>query len=196
MPLGGMDRRRRRAYCACTSIGGMNMPYLSGKALWPFVVATLSGACLHFLYVLFPNLLTALIAPVNESLWEHVKILFWPGAVATLYLYKKEPDAHWAPRLLCLVVACAAMLGIGYVYHVVLGGDALSFDLCLYVLLMAAVVLLPAHCKLHLPDRVVRLALPLTVVLAAAILLFTFLPPDCILFYDLSGAPSWARLPC
>lgn len=172
------------------------MPRLTGKDLWLLVIATLSGACLHFLYALFPNPITALIAPVNESLWEHLKILFWPGAAIALYAHKKEPDADWAPRLLCLTAACAAMLGIGYVYHVVLGGSALSFDLCLYVLLMAAIVLLPQLLEGRLPDAAARLALPLVLLLGGAILLFTFLPPDHILFYDLSGAPSWARLPC
>lgn len=31
---------------------------------------------LHFLYSKFPNFLTSIFAPVNESIWEHMKILF------------------------------------------------------------------------------------------------------------------------
>lgn len=31
---------------------------------------------LHFLYDKFPNFLTSIFAPVNESIWEHMKILF------------------------------------------------------------------------------------------------------------------------
>lgn len=169
---------------------------LSKAALWPFIVATLSGACLHFIYTLFPSPITALVAPVNESLWEHVKILFWPGLAASLYLIRQEGRDHLASRLLCLVAACAAMLGIGYLYHIVLGGTALSFDLCLYVLLMAAALLLPGPLGHFIPQRLGELAVALALILGAAILLFTFLPPDNILFYDLSGAPSWARLPC
>ena len=30
----------------------------------------------HFLYDLFPNSLTAIFFPVNESIWEHMKIIF------------------------------------------------------------------------------------------------------------------------
>lgn len=30
---------------------------------------------IHFLYDFFPNFITALISPVNESIWEHMKIL-------------------------------------------------------------------------------------------------------------------------
>lgn len=31
---------------------------------------------LHFLYDKFPSFLTSIFAPVNESIWEHMKILF------------------------------------------------------------------------------------------------------------------------
>ena len=31
---------------------------------------------LHFLYDKFPNFITSIISPVNESIWEHMKILF------------------------------------------------------------------------------------------------------------------------
>lgn len=31
---------------------------------------------LHFLYDKFPSFLTSVFAPVNESIWEHMKILF------------------------------------------------------------------------------------------------------------------------
>lgn len=31
---------------------------------------------LHFLYDLFPSFITSIFAPVNESIWEHMKILF------------------------------------------------------------------------------------------------------------------------
>ena len=48
------------------------MRKLPKKLLTAFVVTTLAGACLHFLYVLLPNPVTALLAPVNESLWEHL----------------------------------------------------------------------------------------------------------------------------
>ena len=54
------------------------MPRLSKNTLIAFVAATLAGACLHFVYALAPNFVTAVFSPVNESLWEHVKIIFWP----------------------------------------------------------------------------------------------------------------------
>ena len=36
----------------------------------------------------------------------------------------------------------------------------------------------------------------LTALLGAALIVFTFFPPDNILFFDLSGVWSWVTLPC
>ena len=30
----------------------------------------------HFVYTIFPNIFTSIFFPVNESIWEHMKILF------------------------------------------------------------------------------------------------------------------------
>ena len=43
-----------------------------------FFAALGLGVLLHFLYAWLPNPLTALFSPVRESLWEHLKILFYP----------------------------------------------------------------------------------------------------------------------
>lgn len=47
-----------------------------------FTLAVLGGAALHFLYDVWPNPLTAVLAPVNESVWEHLKLLYWPFLAA------------------------------------------------------------------------------------------------------------------
>ena len=62
------------------------MPRLNKTELILLAAATVAGACLHFLYTLLPCIATALVAPVRESLWEHVKLLYWPALVAGLVL--------------------------------------------------------------------------------------------------------------
>lgn len=170
------------------------MVHLSRSHLLAFVVATLVGTCLHFVYSLLPNPFTSLFSPVNESLWEHLKLLYWPGLVAGLVLMRKEHDSL-GPRAAVLLFAAVAMLAVGYVYHVVFQGDALWFDIALYVLLMAAIIFLPGLLGQDIWQRQKELLLLLTAALGVAIVLFTFLPPDGILFQDLSGAPTWATIP-
>lgn len=165
------------------------------KGTWAvFAITTVAGACLHFLYDLCPNLLTALISPVNESLWEHVKILFWPCLAAAL-LCRRDREAL-PPRLAALLLSCAAMLAVGWSYHVLLGGTALAFDIGLYVALTAVCFFLPCVKEKPLGSGRPALWTLLALLLGAALVVFTFFPPDNILFYDLSGAKTWLRIPC
>lgn len=162
------------------------MSHLNKTTLLFFVVATLLGSCLHFVHTLFPNPATALFSPVNESLWEHLKLLYWPCLVSALLLCRRAPE-RFASRALVLVLACAAMLAVGYLYHVVLGGDALLFDVALYVLLMAACFVLP-EVWAPIPWPALRLlALLALALLGAAILVWSLRPPAGLLFTDLSA---------
>lgn len=172
------------------------MKRLTKKALIVFVVATLAGSGLHFVHELLPNPVTALFSPVNESLWEHLKILFWPLLVSALVLTRKGEKGCRGPWFLSILIAGAVMLGVGYCYHILLGGDSLAFDIALYVLVMALAFLLAALLDIPAVRKRSDLITLLTLALGCAILLFTFLPPDAALFADLSGANTWSRLPC
>lgn len=171
------------------------MTRLSKKELFVFIAATLAGACLHFVFSLLPNPVTAFFAPVNESLWEHIKIVFWPLLVAALVLTHGRERTCRGPWALAILVSCAVMLLVGYLYHVVLGGDSLVFDIILYVLVMGLAFLLST--RLDVPAVRKWADIPVFAVLAlgAAILLFTFLPPDNVLFSDLSRCNTWNSIP-
>lgn len=160
------------------------MSRISKAALLAFVVATLAGSCLHFVYTLFPNGLTALLAPVNESIWEHLKILVWPCALGAVPLLKREPGSLGA-RAFSLLPAAGLMLGVGWLYHGVLGGHALLFDVVLYVLCMGVCFLLPAFLRGSFWREKARLWCALAGVLMVLIVVFTWLPPDCPLFQEL-----------
>lgn len=171
------------------------MPKLSKKTLAVFAAATVGGACLHFVYALLPNPVTALISPVNESLWEHLKILFWPFLAGAFFLSRGRGKESRGPWLLALLIVCAAMLAVGYVYHVTLSGGSLFFDVALYVLLMGGGFLLAV--LLDVPGIRAKsdLLLLLAAALCAAIAIFTFLPPDSVLFADLSRTNTWSTIP-
>ena len=100
-----------------------------------WIAAILAGCVLHFLYEWLPNAVTALFSPVNESLWEHVKLVFWPFLGAALYLNRGRPGGT-RPWLLMLPLLSALTLLLGWVYHVTLGGEAMWVDITLFVLVM------------------------------------------------------------
>lgn len=164
----------------------MPLPRFSKAALFAFVIATLAGSCLHFVHDLFPSPVTALFSPVNESLWEHLKILFWPYLVSILLLSHLGERASLYPRLIALPILSALMLMIGYLFHITFQADSLAFDIILYVLLMAAGFFLPRPLKHPLSRRLQILIFAIVSALGVFILLFTFFPPHTLLFTDLS----------
>lgn len=154
--------------------------------VWLLLAAALTaGVLLHFLYDRFPISGFALIAPVRESIWEHLKILFYP-----LLLFGLLPAGKYGriPWLCSILLTCGLMLLFAWLYHIVIRGDSLIFDLILYALLMFLGFWLP--CLLwplsEWPGVGAACAI-LTLLLAVLLAVFSFAPPDNVLFADLSG---------
>ena len=173
------------------------MKTLSRRLLLALVLAVVGGTLLHFVYELFPNPVTALFSPMRESLWEHLKLLYYPYLAALLLLTRGGEPGCRAPWLLSLLTICAAMLATGYCYHIVLGLDSMVFDIGLFVVLMAAGFFLLPRLFAPLAGKSgwSEVLWVLVVLLGGAILLFGPLPPAGVLFADLSGAPTWATIP-
>lgn len=165
------------------------------KLLIAFLITSLVGSALHFLHSTFPNSFTALISPVNESLWEHVKIMYWPFLVAALTLNRGKNDclSGW---FLSILIAITVMLSVAYFFHITLGLESMVFDISLYFVTMALAFYLPEKLSkfacLPLVRSLVTLAM---LVLTTMILLYSFLPPDHILFADLSATNTWTTIP-
>ena len=160
----------------------------SKKLILYYLTAAAAGVLLHFLFSWFPNPISALVAPVRESVWEHVKLLYFPLLAVSLLL-GRGGAAGRTPWLLSTLAVCAALLGTGYLYHIALRGESLYADLALYFVLLAVGFLLPRAlwplCEWPGTDKA---AVALTALLGALIVWFTFFPPMTALFADLSGA--------
>lgn len=171
------------------------MIYPKRQLILTFIAAVLAGCVLHFVYGWFPSAVTALISPVNESLWEHVKLVFWPYLGAALLLNRDRPGGV-RPWLLVLPGLCALLLVLGWVYHVILGGEAMWVDIAIYVLVMALGFWLPT--RFSGPFKGVKWLLPALAVIALGLLIawFTLYPPEGLLFRDLRAVGSWLAMPC
>ena len=113
------------------------------KLILCYLAAAALGVLLHFLFDWFPNPVTALISPVRESVWEHVKLIFYPLLAAALYMGRGGDGLGRAPWLLSMAAACTVLLCTGYVYHIILRGEAVPVDLILYLFALAMGFLLP-----------------------------------------------------
>ena len=101
-----------------------------------FVLTALAGCGLHFLYQWSPNLLFAVLSPVRESVWEHLKLVYWP-MLAALLLYTRRQKEQRAGWYLGLLTAGALLLIYGWVYNIRMAGANLAVDIAAYVVILA-----------------------------------------------------------
>ncbi len=158
------------------------------KAFWiSYLAAAVLGTAWHFLYTLLPCPLTALLAPVNESVWEHLKLLYFPPLAVGIVLSLRWPQARqrlWRGMAGALLAMPALLLGLYYGLTAGFRVNAsLTFDIGLYYLVLAA-----GWYSLYSMSRAERADAwfgPLVIaagVLGAALVVFTFAPPPLPIF--------------
>ena len=111
------------------------------KRFWiAFGIAAAAGTGLHFLYALLPLPLTALIAPVSESVWEHLKLLYWPFLIAAAVLSRsmKEPLRAWSGFLTALLLQPLVLTAIYYLLRSGFGIESMWLDIGLYYVVLGA----------------------------------------------------------
>ena len=115
----------------------------------------LAGTLAHFLYDLSgENAFVGLFVPVNESVWEHMKLLFFPMLLYALFMISRLkteipclPSALWAGDL----PGTFSIPFLYYVYTSICGRDVFLLDLAtfLFSVLMAFLIVckLASSCK-------------------------------------------------
>ena len=152
------------------------------------LVASLAGTALHFLYDVLPSPLTALIAPVNESVWEHLKLLFWPTVVGAAVLAgrRRNKQRHWSSFFVALLGAPTFLLLCFYVLKA-FGIESVALDIILYYISMAFGFTLAFFLyKKSRAEHYGGFALMLVILYGACLILFTFAAPDLPIFREMS----------
>lgn len=155
------------------------------KFILAAVVGAAVGAGLHFLYDAVPNVLTALISPVNESVWEHLKLLFFPMLLTAFWLARQTPDRYalWSGIFVAELVMPLFLLGGFYLLGCGFGAVSLPLDLALYAATMALgyFVAWLVFKSRHLEKAAVWLLIPV-ILYGASLILFTFAAPQFAVF--------------
>lgn len=132
------------------------------------------------------------LVPVNESVWEHGKLLFYPllltGMVRRLFTGKLQHGilTTFAGGIL---LGLFVMTGGYYLYSGILGWHFLTADIALfYIALLVSLLFIRKTA-----DRQKKNSLPgmlILLLLAGCFVYFTYYPPEIGLFLDFSQAPQ------
>ena len=154
-----------------------------------FAVTSLGGTVLHFLYDWLGK--TAWVAPfsgVNESTWEHMKLLFWPMllfAFAQRFFFPERED-FWCVKLRGTLLGLALIPILFYTYNGVIGRSPDWLNIAIFFVSAAIAYVYETrlfHSEKGSPD-IPKAALAVLGVIAILFVAFTFWTPEIGIFED------------
>lgn len=148
-----------------------------------------AGTLAHFLYDLSDNNhMIGLFTPVNESVWEHMKLLFFPMlaySFAMVFHAKENRSCIISASCLGILAGTFSIPVLFYAYTAILGKNTFAFDLATFVLSTAAAFFIfyksALFCRLR---PYMRLLCILTCVLFLCFMVFSYDPPGFMIFLE------------
>lgn len=157
--------------------------------LFGFAATSFGGTILHFLYDWLGK--AAWIAPfsgVNESTWEHMKLLFWPMLLfaAVQRCFFRDRKDFWCIKLRGILLGMALIPTVFYTYNGVVGQSPDWLNISIFFVAAGAVYLYETRLfkadqgKCGSPGWAVAVLCGWAVLFAV----FTFFPPELGVFRD------------
>lgn len=160
--------------------------------LWQFagfVMTVLGGTILHFLYGLTKeSVLVAPFSAVNESIWEHMKLMYFPLFVFALIQSRffREYNRFWCIKLIGIITGLVLIPVLFYTYNGAFGKSPDWLNMTIFFLSAAIVLILETllfkqdslHCRFHwIPFAVIYF-------IGVLFILFTFITPKIPVFQN------------
>lgn len=154
-----------------------------------FIIAL--GSMLHFTFELSGGSpLVGVFSAVNESVWEHLKLVFWPALLFMFTEYmplRKRMIGDFAlAKTAGIYLAIIIIPVIFYSYTAITGKSIFLVDISGFVVAVIVGQLSSYKLLTHkrLSESFNRISLVFLVLLGIAFVLFTFYPPQLIVFRD------------
>ncbi len=153
-----------------------------------FAVVSLLGTLSHFLYEITGSRFAALFSSVNESTWEHMKLLFFPMllfAVVQSFFIGRIYGNFWCIKLISILLGLILIPIIFYTLQGILGKTPDWVNIAIFFV-SAAIAFIYETVMLLKGSKPCKsgLAVSALIIIAALFFIFTFNPPEIPLFID------------
>lgn len=158
--------------------------------MFGFIFTGVLGTILHFIFDFTgKSVVVALFSAVNESIWEHIKLLFYPMvifAVIEYFAWGKEKESFWCIKLIGILLSLVFVPVAYYTYTGVSGVNADWLNVTIFFIAaglgyFVEAKLFQRKCACCLPAWA---AISILLLIGAAFTVFTFLPPEIPFFQD------------
>ena len=135
----------------------------------------------HFMYDWFPCVLTSIFFPVNESIWEHMKIIFYCLLIGSVL--EKKGNNYYLNILVKPLVGVLFYLIIFIPLYLIFGE---SMVISLSLMLFTYIIMELLGIKISTQEELNIKALPIIIIILISILfsILTFYPLHNFLFFD------------
>ena len=101
-----------------------------------FAFTVIIGTAFHFLFIWTnESIVAAFVSPVNESIWEHIKLLFFPMFAYALFEYSfwgKQYARFWCIKLKGILTGMALIPTLYYTYTGIIGESLDWFNIVIF----------------------------------------------------------------
>lgn len=165
---------------------------MKNKGLWQlmgFAVTSLGGTILHFLYEwLGMPICIAPFSGINESTWEHMKLLFWPMFIFAIIqsFFFKDFKGFWCVKAKGILLGLIMIPVIFYTYNGVFGPSPDWFNIAIFFICAAVSYIyeLKLFSKNSISCKMPKLVFFLLLIIAMFFIIFTFATPKIDIFKD------------
>ena len=166
----------------------MSKKQIRNYQIFSIIFTFILGTLLHFTYnLLGKNLFVGIFSSVNESTWEHLKLLYFPMLLTTIigyfYLDKKVPN-FICSKTVGIIIALLFTVIFFYTYTGVLGKNIAIIDIASFFIAtilgeFIAYVLIINNFKCNN-----KKALAVLIILFICFVIFNYFTPNIGLFKD------------
>jgi hypothetical protein len=166
------------------------------SSLWQwagFALVTLGGTILHFLYDWTgESIWAAPFSGINESTWEHMKLLFWPlflfGLVQRPFF--REQKNYWCAKLAEILLGLLLIPVLFYTWNGAFGKSPDWVNITIFYVVSAVVFLFERQAFIGdwLRCKYPWIAFAAICLVGMLFVVFTFAPPGIPLFQDPAAA--------
>lgn len=158
-----------------------------------FICVSIVGTLMHFAYEFFDsNFFVGLFAPVNESTFEHLKLLLYPMLVYSLIEYfvlnnkgYTNLNSFICAKTIGIISGIVSIVVLFYTYLGVLGHNVDFINIAIYFIAVLIAFYLSYNITVkNKQDNHCRLCLLILAIIVILFLLFTIYPADIGLFRE------------
>ncbi len=151
------------------------------------------GTLLHFTYEWSgENLFIGSFSAVNESVWEHLKLVFYPMLIAAIveYFFVKDVSNNYVEaKTIGIFTAICFIIVSFFTYSGIIGTSIIVIDILIFIIS----IILGEYVAYRLMKRENEstvttecLSIIILVFLLLCFIIFTYLPPEVNLFRDVT----------